>query len=209
MKQRLLALLKNPKFYLIAFCGALLALIARHTLSTNSVGHSLLIVGVVIVVYLGLVWLYFYLRRRQVPVEKLFLLFAIPLGIFFILFLPPGESPDEINHFKRAYAITEGRLVSEVYDDAGHAGVELPEGFQDSLIKKPEQGTYASVITKLSEPVSSEKAYATFNNTSLYHWLCYLPQTIGILIGKVFGASLELMAYLAEIVDFVVWLLGE
>ncbi|MBR3248597.1 DUF2142 domain-containing protein [Candidatus Saccharibacteria bacterium] len=207
MKRRLLTILKNYKFYLIVVCGALLTLTVKHVLSVNSVGHSMIISLAVLTVYLGIVWTFFYLRKREVPMEKLFLLFAIPLGIAFLVFLPPGESPDEINHFKRAYAITEGYFVSEVYDDFGHAGAELPVGFQDSLVTKPKQGAYTEVITKLSEPVSEEKAYAAFNNTSLYHWLCYLPQIVGISIGKVFGASLELMAYFAEIVNFVVWLL--
>ncbi|MBQ3274845.1 DUF2142 domain-containing protein [Candidatus Saccharibacteria bacterium] len=204
---KLSPLLKNPKLYLIVVCGLLLTLSVRHTLSVNSVGHSLIVVPIILTCYLGFLWVFFYLRKRQTPIEKLFLLFAIPLGIFFIIFLPPGESPDEISHFKRAYAITEGHFVSEVYDDTRHAGAQLPAGFQDSLVLSPEPGTYSTVISKLSESIPTETDYAAFNNTSLYHWLCYLPQILGILLGKTFGASLELIAYFAEIADFIVWLI--
>lgn len=207
MKQKLFMILKNYRFYLIVACSTLLILAAAQVLSVNSIGYPIIILAIVLAVYLGILWWFFYLQKRKVPLEKLFLLFAIPLGILFLIFLPPGESPDEINHFKRAYAIAEGHFVSEVYDDFGHAGAELPAGFQDSLVTKPERGAYTEIIDKLSEPVSEEKGYVSYNNTSLYHPLSYLPQTIGILIGKAFGASLEVMAYLAEIVDFVIWLL--
>jgi len=206
MKTKLLALLKNPNLYLILFCGALLAMSTRHVLSTNSIPHSLIILVIIALLYLGILWAFFYLRRKQVPLEKIFLLLAIPLGVLFIIFLPPGESPDEIMHFKRAYSITEGYFIAETYDDFGHAGAKLPSGFQTSLVETPEPGAYATVIKRLSEPVSSETSYVPFNNTALYYWLSYLPQVVGVLFGKAVGASLELIAYFAEIVDFIVWL---
>lgn len=205
MKQKILSVLKNYNFYLIVICGTLLILTVAQEIGLA--WYLTLALEVILLIFLGILWAFFYLRRRQIPMEKIFLLFAIPLGILFLIFLPPGQSPDEINHFGRAYAITEGFFVSEVYDDFGHAGAELPVGFQDSLVTEPEQGAYSEVISKLGEPISEEKEYMSFNNTSLYHWLCYLPQVTGILIGKVFGASLELMAYFAEIVNFVVWVI--
>ncbi|MDO4526529.1 MAG: DUF2142 domain-containing protein [Candidatus Saccharibacteria bacterium] len=208
VKQRIIGVLKDYRFYFIIICSGLLAFGVARAFLNGLFDRGSIIVAVIVflLVYLGILWLYFFLKKRNVPLEKIFLLFAIILGVLFLIFLPPGESPDEINHFKRAYSVTDGHFVSEVYDDAGHAGAKLPVGFEEALVLKPEPGAYGEVIAKLSEPVSTEKDYLAFNNTALYHFLSYLPQEVGILIGKIFGASLEVMAYLAEISNFVVWL---
>lgn len=205
MKEKLKKILKSKIFYIYLICASLTAFSTYQITSANGVGKKPLIILAELIIETGIFAVYILLKRKHVPLEKLFLVFAIPLGLFFLIFLPPGESPDEINHFKRAYAITEGHFVSEVYDDTGHAGSKLPDNIQLSLKRMPEKGTYTTVIQKLSEPVSNEETYTNYNNTSLYHWACYLPQVLGILLGRLFGASFEIMAYLAEMIDFVVW----
>lgn len=207
IKQKLLKILGNYKLYMVLGFAGLAAFCAGRALLKSSIGLPITIgiVLVLLMIYLGILWWFFRLKKQNIPMEKLFLLVAIPLGILFLAFLPPGESPDEIMHFKRAYAVTEGHFESEVYDEVGHAGSELPVGFENSLIDKPEVGKYEEVFRKISEPVAEEKSYTAYNNTALYHFLSYLPQEIGILIGKMFGASLLVMAYLAEIFNFALW----
>ena len=205
MKEKLQKILKSKIFYIYLICILLTTFSTYQIASANGIGKKPLIILAELIIETGIFATYIALKRKRVPLEKVFLVFAIPLGLVFLIFLPPGESPDEINHFKRAYAITEGHFVSEVYDDTGHAGSELPDNIQLSLVRMPEKGAYATVTQKLSEPVSIEKSYTNYNNTSLYHWACYLPQVVGIFLGRLFGASFEVMAYLAEIVDFIIW----
>ena len=148
-----------------------------------------------------------YKKMAEMPLEKKFLWIAIVLGVLFILILPPGQSPDEIMHFRRAYGISEGVFIpSEVAGTNGNVGSAVPEDTEEVLVKMPEKGYYGQVAENLGER-ATEKTEQVYSNTALYNFVCYIPQTLAIMVGKVLGFSTLGMAYLAEICNFVIWVI--
>lgn len=139
------------------------------------------------------------------PVEKWFLLVAGVLGIAFILILPVGQSPDDIMHFRRAYGITEGAIIPTVINEQGGVGSAVPADTEEVLETFPESGHYGEVIEEIGNRVD-EKTEQAYNNTALYNFVCYIPQSLAIMIGKIFGMSTAGLAYFARIFNFVLWM---
>ena len=139
------------------------------------------------------------------PMEKWFLLVAGVLGVAFILILPVGQSPDDIMHFRRAYGITEGVLVPSVINENGGVGSAVPADTEEVLEGSPESGHYIEVVEELGSG-TTEKTDQAYNNTALYNFVCYIPQSLAIMIGKVFGMSTAGLAYMARIFNFVLWM---
>lgn len=139
--------------------------------------------------------------------ENKFLLVAIILGILFIVVLPPGQSPDDINHYRRAYAISKGVLVAgERIDDDGAVGSSLPIEIE-GLEKLPSKGSYERVGEAIFSGDSGEETEQAYTSAALYNFVCYLPQALGALVGRVLNFSVMGTAYLMRIFNFVVWVL--
>lgn len=105
-------------------------------------------------------------------------------GTFFCFYTPVMDSPDENFHYSRALYISEGHLC-------------LPSNKQELLVSSD----ISDVETVFKKPlantdlgrkeVSSKKVqYNNLANTNGYSFVSYLPQTLGILIAKVFHLSI-------------------
>lgn len=144
-------------------------------------------------------------KMAKWPMEKWFLLVAGIFGVVFILILPVGQSPDDIMHFRRAYGITEGVLIPSTINENGGVGSAVPVDTEEVLETFPEAGHYGEVVEELGSGVV-EKTEQAYNNTALYNFVCYIPQSLAIMIGKMFGFSTAGLAYLARIFNFVLWM---
>ena len=143
---------------------------------------------------------------NNVKIEKIFLIIAIPIGFLYLLLIPVSRVPDEQNHFLRAYDISEGHLISKK-DENGNGGsifkYDLVQYFKGSngYIK------YKDVYNNIKKEKVLNTEFIKFENTSLYSFICYLPQTIGILISKILSLPVVFSMYLGRLSNFIVWLL--
>ncbi|MBR3172500.1 DUF2142 domain-containing protein [Candidatus Saccharibacteria bacterium] len=64
--------------------------------------------------------------------EKIFLICGLILGIFYVFIIPAGKTPDEISHFWRAYAISEGQIFPST-DAEGNTGFRMPKDFNQAI----------------------------------------------------------------------------
>lgn len=161
----------------------------------NMVFFSIAIVG------LACLW---YCSKTKIRAEKVFLACAVPLGVLFILFMPCGESPDDVTHFYRIYGISEG--VIEVPNEGENAeGSYFPVDSFSSFSTVPSEGNYEKAKTKILEKAKSETEFVEYRGSASYNPIAYIPQVIGVLIGKIFGSVL-LEAYLARLANFCVFL---
>ena len=208
VKPQLLDLLKTPRLYFYAAFIFANLLFTRQILQNNGL-NCFVWVALIEIIVEGL--FIFFLERadkKGYPLEKRFLILAIGLGALFIIFLPPGQSPDEITHYRRAYGISEGVLVAtEPINELGAIGSPIPIDANEVITNAPERGTYAKLFSWLLKPESEEKSNQPYTNFALYNFICYLPQTLAALIGKVLGFSTLAIAYLMKIFDFIVWLI--
>ena len=70
--------------------------------------------------------------------EKVFLIFSILIGLFMVFFVPPFQSQDEPNHFKRAYSVAVFKNFSVQNDSK--LGNFLPCAIQDFINSASDSG---------------------------------------------------------------------
>lgn len=134
--------------------------------------------------------------RHTRKIEDYFLLFAIPIGLGYLLFLPPTHVPDEIVHYASAYKITQG-----VLEDTG-TYVEIPKIVEDN--NSSNLKSYQQLNDLLLTPPNGEMGKSTASGYSI---VSYLPSIIGLSLGEVFHLPYFVGFYLARILTFIVFLL--
>ena len=121
------------------------------------------------------------------------------------MLLPPGQSPDDKNHFRRAYGIASGVFLPTVINDEGYGGSELPAEIEEVFEATPHHGAYSKTVHKARVGVSGENTFQPYPNTAIYNFICYLPQASAAFIGKTFNMPILVTAYLMRIFNFAVF----
>ena len=204
-KEYLIHLVKKPGFYFCLILTTVNAFFTKQALESNGVGQFGWVLLVELLIEGLMIALLLVARNKKWPVEKKFLILAIGLGVLFMIFLPPGQAPDDINHFRRAYAISDGVFIAErISEESEASGSVLPIEVSD-FDSRPSKGTYGEITQELMKGVSGEASAQSYTNTALYSFVCYIPQTLAALLGKMFNMSIMGIAYLMEIFNFAVW----
>jgi len=206
MKTWVKSLLRSKTFW---FCLAFLVvntfvifeLFLRHGFSGGKKISAL----VVFSLELLLLGAYFLARKKSWPLEKLFLVVAIPLGLLFLTLMPLGQSPDEYTHAMRIYGITDGYLlVPQTEDNTG--GSPIPTDFDNLFHIFIGSGTYSELLSHLSDSDTSELSDHNYVTAALYNPICYLPQTLGVGLGRLLSLPFAFQFYLGRLFNFVLWL---
>ena len=198
--------IKKPEFYFCLVFIILNLFFTRQILGVNGVGNFVFVGLIEVAIECASIFVLYKMRGRGEPLEKQFLFLALVLGSLFIILLPPGQSPDDITHFRRAYGISQGVLVpDQVVNDKGAIGSLIPEN-TDFLSRRPDHGTYEMAAEELFEE-KGELSNQPYTSAALYNFICYIPQSIAALIGNIFGISVLGIAYLMDIFNFIVWVI--
>ena len=185
-------------------CLVFIRIINNYTLvSSNKVVYYLLY-AVVAIVYIGLCFLIKYINIKKVKLENQFLIFGIIFGICYSIIIPMWGTPDEPTHYLRANEISHGHLISEKIDN--QVGDYLPTNTHELYDFDVFSIKYSKVFSKIELKESNEYAFHGFANTALYSYVCYLPQSIGILIGRGLRLPMLIGAYLGRLFNYLTWL---
>ncbi len=150
----------------------------------------------------------------KIPPHKFFLWAAIFLGVTFNLITPPLQAPDEHDHFRRVYHISEGHFLPEKKDN--RLGGEIPVCFKQFFLP------YRNLATNLKYTVTKEtifnsfqipfnnnkKEFEDFPNTSYYSPISYLPQVFAVSVLKQFNCSTGTIYYGGRIFIYLIWLIS-
>ena len=112
---------------------------------------------------------------------------SIPL----VLLTPPFQVPDEVQHFYRAYQLSDFRLRAEVQN--GVAGGTLPDSLPElvkSIVYTRDNVYYSAApapMTKTLKLISvpldkSARRFVAFPGSAFYSPLPYIPQVLGIAV---------------------------
>ncbi|MDD3486856.1 MAG: DUF2142 domain-containing protein [Candidatus Moranbacteria bacterium] len=121
--------------------------------------------------------------------EYLFLTFALVWGFFQVVIMPPFRVPDEPNHFRRAWGLSEFQIVcnKDLEVNIPQNASDLEKHFDPANL---EIGNYSfGILKELSgEKISTSKinAYTQFCS---YNPIGYIPQAIGIDLAKISNLS--------------------
>jgi len=128
----------------------------------------------------------------------------------------PFQSPDEENHFLRAYQISQGQLTpmlakySNGWIDAG--GI-VPASLRDTSRpfqrmefhpnEKVHWDEWLQAIRHSFTPKPEE--FAGFQNTAIYPPVSYVPQILAIWLTKPLAVSPLVMMYAGRVLNLVIW----
>ena len=150
---------------------------------------------------------------RNLPIPKVFLFTALIWGISMIFLVPPYHVPDEPAHFYRAYQVSLLDFIPEVQNN--RLGGELPASLQNfyNTVRITPGNSEEKLSLNMLEAASNidlnphDTRFFSFPNTALYFPVPYIPQAIGITIGRLLKLSPLAIFYLARFFNFMVWLL--
>lgn len=146
-------------------------------------------------------------QKKEIALEKLFLRIMIPMGLIFMLVLPIGRVPDEDKHFYRAYEISEGHLLSDKNEN-GVGGGFLPEDVTMIFNAGNCHITYNQEIALLQIETSDTKVFVQYPTSALYCFVAYIPQAIGIALGRLLNLPTLLIAYFGRLFNFAFFVAG-
>ncbi len=145
-------------------------------------------------------------KTFKIDKSKLFIVIALVLGIGMGTLVIPLTKYDEHTHFWRAYEISRGNIISRwenklpksvirlAIDDEGVYHLydrkysDLQENLTKELNPKDEEGLF----------VGGAGAYSPFN---------YIPQLVGIIIGRALHLNPMIIAYLGRLTNFLSFIL--
>jgi uncharacterized membrane protein len=137
----------------------------------------------------------FYFSHYNNKIENLFLIIAIPIGIFYTFAIMPFEVPDSQFHYVSAYNLTIGNINQK----SAFVPKIMSENFYSVSQSYKDYSTLVQLPYDNNDNVSFDRA--------TYNFLDYLPASCGIFIAKLFNLSPYLGAYLAKFMTFLTYLI--
>lgn len=145
--------------------------------------------------------------------RRFFLCLALPLGLALAWITPPFQAPDEPAHFCRAFQLSEGQLIARCDDTM--IGVRLPVNLIEMVAPFTELCANTNNTVDLEQwlaawsiPLDLEnRAPIPFASSAFYPPLLYLPQVLGIWIGRLLGLGALGIIYPARMMSLLAYCL--
>jgi uncharacterized membrane protein len=146
--------------------------------------------------------------------EGLFMTLSILFGVLFVFLVPPMQTPDENSHFYQAYSVSNLKILPEKFVENGKTkfGAKIPksvstaaETLKASVAGKPDISFDEHLLKQfINQPLELRNTqYQT--GAALYAPVVYIPQAIGITVGKIFNSSPLVMMWLARLANLALW----
>jgi len=155
-------------------------------------------------------------RESTIPSPNpalVFLAIGLVSGLLLVFITPPFQAPDEFNHLRRAYHISEGHPIAVVSDQ--RVGAEMPLSLHWVMIPfydipfddqaRVEPGLYRQALEIQLLP--EHRSFHDFNNTALMSPLPYLPQAGAIAVGRLARVRPLFLVYAGRLANLLTWLL--
>ncbi len=150
--------------------------------------------------------------------RRAFAALAPLFGLLYVFATPPFQSPDEPQHFYRAYQVSELGLIGQ--KTAGEAEPRAG-GFLPRSLKRAADLVLDDVphnIRRYVDPAAikaaldirlapGDRQFLEFPTNVLYSPLPYAPQAAAIALGRLFHAGPLALLYLARVFNLAAWIL--
>jgi uncharacterized membrane protein len=153
--------------------------------------------------------------RFRPRLDSAFVLIALIFGNALVFLNPPFQTADEAQHFFRAWQITQGELISRGKTPLGEAGGYLPTSLDTfwqrfkPMAMHPEKNTSARyILGSFQIRLQPDKqSLIPFGNTAHYFPISYLPQCLGIGVGRALSLPIPMILYLGREANLIVFTL--
>jgi uncharacterized membrane protein len=154
-----------------------------------------------------------YIFSIAISPAKTTLYLLLIFGSFFILITPPYQSPDEDNHFIRSYHLSQLNIIAKTEESNSTllVGEFLPKSLKESQLSFNDlkgnvhnKTSIKIIINELKRELKEpDTQFYSFSSSAVYSPIPYMPQTIGITLGRTFDAPPIILLYLARIFNLI------
>jgi uncharacterized membrane protein len=144
-------------------------------------------------------------RNKEVSFTAIFLIF----GLIFIFITPPIYTVDESTHLYRAYQISQLNLVPDNISKTESGGT-VPNGLAKfvavSLMGPVQKYAFLKSTSrdlKINLSSSGQKDIVNFTNESIYPFVDYIPQALGLKFGNLITQRVLIQFYIARIFNLL------
>lgn len=157
--------------------------------------------NIILIFIIASICMYIYFKK-DIKEEKIFLITVPLICVLFMLSMPTFKNHDELYHWIRAYEVSDGILATEVVD--GAEGSILPSAVTGIMKSDFNSINYSDVKYALGIKIDNSDKYRIDPVTSsVYFFLPYIPQAIGIRIAKIFTNRPLVMAYMGRLFNII------
>lgn len=174
----------------------------RFSVTHGMVFHSVYFILTAVVMYLGLLILVFRMDRC-LSIEKLFLVVALSAGVLFACMNPAGQECDGTEHILRSIDVSYGNVLAPVVNLTHEKGkIIVPKNVDQMNVQRIEvnSGKGNSYQQNLEElhfsKETKEMAYESY-----FASIFYLPQGIGIWLGRSLGLNVYLCIVIGRVLN--------
>lgn len=164
----------------------------------------LIIEGVIILIsVLLMVVSNFIIKKKEFKPEKALLCIAPIFCIIFSIVMPVGRGHDEYMHWVKAYEVSEGTLITKIYDQKSLAN--LPEDALKIIVERPGQiFKYIDNLEMLNVHIDEGvRVYRDNRNAATYCFIQYIPQAVGIAFGRMITKVPILLSYFGRTFNMI------
>lgn len=142
-------------------------------------------------------------------VQKIFVILSLSIGLFFVVIFPPFEHLDELDHFYRAYEVSEGKFINQTVN--GELGNNIPTSLISTVnkVRYVHYTGYQYNVVKdtFSMELNPQERVFHRNYASIYSPVLYIPQALGVLLGRIFNSPPIMMLYLGRLFNFLAYVI--
>lgn len=156
----------------------------------------LILIGILTVAII----IYNCIKNRE-KVEKMFLTFAIPIGIMYIVFMLPTYTPDAGAHIWKAYEVSNGILLTPRENGGQTTVPEALSKYRETVLTK-----YSVLENAIQTEEASDYADTVEVNTpaKAYSTIYYIGYAIVFAISRALSLNMFVALFLARLVNFII-----
>ena len=193
--------------YILEFTFFLISIMAIYKVITikqiyGYYHRTYLIIGIMYII-LSIACLIYCCYKDKNVIEKLFLTFMIPVGIMYLVFVLPGQVPDEDSHLWKAYEVSKGILITPIEED-GSSHTDIPKDLYE--YKQTRINKYSDLIGKATEKTDYNDTVRVVSAAQNYAFILYIASALGFLIARICGVSIIVGIFLGKIFNFIIFL---
>lgn len=161
-----------------------------------------ILMAVLLSVYAFFICTFIY-YKKDIRAEKIFLYTVPVICIFYMISMPTFKNHDEIYHWYRGYEVSIGKFMSGI--DGDILGTNMPESIRTVTTQDWQQIDYGTLRENIHMKLAPEEKSIIYSDTAaIYSFLQYLPQGVGIFIGRIFTDRVLLLTYAGRIMNMIV-----
>lgn len=151
--------------------------------------------------------------------NKMFPILALIFGLIIIKIVPPLQAPDELGHFVKAEAFSERKIRPQPSKKIqknkkktwNEYGFEMPYeilSMNSYLLNKGGKGEkYPYYYVDKEKSFHGVREFVPTGGITNYYWASYIPQILGIEVGKMFGKPIIWQYYATRYFNLIAYIL--